>query len=235
MHDTITLPGLGGSGDTHWQTIWERDDARFMRFQPASWDQPDLDDWEQSLERAVRSCATPPVLVAHSLACLLVAHWAARFPSSIAGAFLVAVPDPDGANFPMEAAAFKTVPDRALPFPSLVIASGRSLWRDPCDTAASQCLAIRSHRARRARPHQCVEQARRLAARARAAAGFRCGSFAMTGQRILRSAGAAMAASPGYRRRPCAAWSRHAYGRPRQDSATLTSVSGTRVAPKRRL
>ncbi|QIO36376.1 RBBP9/YdeN family alpha/beta hydrolase [Bradyrhizobium sp. 1(2017)] len=123
MHDTITLPGLGGSGDTHWQTIWERDDARFVRFQPASWDQPDLDDWEQSLERAVRSCATPPVLVAHSLACLLVAHWAARFPSSIAGAFLVAVPDPDGANFPMEAAAFKTVPDRALPFPSLVIAS----------------------------------------------------------------------------------------------------------------
>lgn len=123
MHDIITLPGLGGSGDIHWQTLWERNDARFARFQPASWDQPDLADWEQSLERAVRRCATPPVLVAHSLACLLVAHWAARFPSSIAGAFLVAVPDPDGANFPMEAAAFKTVPDRALRFPSLVIAS----------------------------------------------------------------------------------------------------------------
>lgn len=123
MRDIITLPGLGGSGDTHWQTIWERNDARFTRFQPASWDQPDLDDWEQALERAVTRCAKPPVLVAHSLACLLVAHWAARFPSCIAGAFLVAVPDPDTTSFPMEAAAFKTVPERALPFPSLVIAS----------------------------------------------------------------------------------------------------------------
>ncbi|MBR0959291.1 RBBP9/YdeN family alpha/beta hydrolase [Bradyrhizobium japonicum] len=123
MHDIITLPGLGGSGDTHWQTLWERADARFTRFQPASWDQPDLGDWEQSLERAVSHCARPPVLVAHSLACLLVAHWAARFPSAIAGAFLVAVPDPGGANFPNEAAAFKPVPDRPLRFPSLIIAS----------------------------------------------------------------------------------------------------------------
>ena len=123
MHDIITLPSLGGSRDTHWQTLWERTDVRFTRFQPTSWDQPDLDDWEQSLELTVRRCARPPVLVAHSLACLLVAHWAARFPSAIAGAFLVAVPDPDGANFPGEAASFKSLPDRALRFPSLIIAS----------------------------------------------------------------------------------------------------------------
>ncbi|MHB0771661.1 RBBP9/YdeN family alpha/beta hydrolase [Bradyrhizobium sp. 5.13L] len=123
MHDIITLPGLGGSGDAHWQTLWERVDARARRFQPASWDQPDLRDWEQSLERAIERCARPPVLVAHSLACLLVAHWAARFPSAIAGAFLVAVPDPDGAIFPAEAAAFKPVPNGALRFPALVIAS----------------------------------------------------------------------------------------------------------------
>lgn len=123
MHDIITLPGLGGSGDNHWQTLWEPSDARFRRFQPASWDRPDRDDWEQSLERAIERCAGPPVLVAHSLACLLVAHWAARFPSAIAGAFLVAVPDPDGTSFPREAAAFKQVPDRALRFPSLIIAS----------------------------------------------------------------------------------------------------------------
>lgn len=123
MHDIISLPGLGGSGDAHWQTLWERADARARRFQPASWDQPDLRDWEQALERAVERCARPPVLVAHSLACLLVAHWAARFPSAIAGAFLVAVPDPDGANFPAEAAAFRPVPNGTLRFPALVIAS----------------------------------------------------------------------------------------------------------------
>ena len=123
MHDIITLPGLGGSAETHWQTLRERNDTRFTRFQPASWDRPELADWEQSLGQAVGRCAKPPVLVAHSLACLLVAHWATRFPSTIAGAFLVAVPDPDGANFPAEAAAFKPVPDRTLRFPSLIIAS----------------------------------------------------------------------------------------------------------------
>jgi predicted alpha/beta hydrolase family esterase len=123
MHDIITLPGLGGSGETHWQTLWERADARVTRFQPLSWDQPDLADWEQSLERAVARCATPPLLVAHSLSCLLVAHWATRFSSAIAGACLVAVPDPDGVNFPIEAASFRPVPDGALRFPSLIIAS----------------------------------------------------------------------------------------------------------------
>ena len=134
MHDIITLPGLGGSGDGHWQTLWERDDARFTRFQPASWDRPDLDDWEQTLERAVKRCAKPPVLVAHSLACLLMAHWAARFPSAIAGAFLVAVPDPDGDKFPAEAASFKPMPDRPLRFPSLIIASTNDPYGDIATT-----------------------------------------------------------------------------------------------------
>jgi predicted alpha/beta hydrolase family esterase len=123
MHDIITLPGLGGSGDTHWQTLWECSEPRFTRFRPANWDRPELDDWEQSLQRAIVRSPKPPVLVAHSLACLLVAHWAARFPTAIAGACLVAVPDADGANFPLEAATFKPVPERVLRFPSLIIAS----------------------------------------------------------------------------------------------------------------
>ncbi|MBR0841972.1 alpha/beta hydrolase [Bradyrhizobium liaoningense] len=123
MRKMITLPGIGGSGDAHWQSIWEAADARFVRFRPANWDQPELDDWVQSLERAVESCTEPPVLVAHSLACLLVAHWAARARSAIAGAFLVSVPDPDGAAFPEAATSFKPAPTSPLPFPSLVIAS----------------------------------------------------------------------------------------------------------------
>ncbi|WP_456617481.1 MULTISPECIES: RBBP9/YdeN family alpha/beta hydrolase [unclassified Bradyrhizobium] len=123
MRKMITLPGIGGSGDAHWQTIWEVADTRFARFRPASWDQPELDDWTQSLERAIERCDQPPILVAHSLACLLVAHWATRTRSTIAGAFLVSVPDPDGALFPAAAASFKPAPTRPLQFPSLIIAS----------------------------------------------------------------------------------------------------------------
>jgi uncharacterized protein len=122
--NTIILPGIGGSGESHWQTVWRRHDPCATVFQPSSWDQPELDDWIAALDRAVASAAQPPLLVAHSLACLLVAHWAARGAAHVAGAFLVAVPDPDGPVFPAEqAATFRAVPSQALPFPTLVVAS----------------------------------------------------------------------------------------------------------------
>lgn len=119
----IILPGIGNSGPAHWQTRWEQADPAFQRFQPASWDQPELEEWIAALDRAVAAQAQPPLLVAHSLACLLVAHWAARRETAIRGALLVAVPDPDGPAFPAEAASFRGVPQRPLPFPALVVAS----------------------------------------------------------------------------------------------------------------
>jgi predicted alpha/beta hydrolase family esterase len=63
------------------------------------------------------------VLVAHSLACLLVIHWAMQSRLRIAGAFLVSVPDPDGPEFPSAAASFRAIPEDPLPFPSLIVAS----------------------------------------------------------------------------------------------------------------
>lgn len=123
MRHMITLPGIGGSGEHHWQSLWEKTEPQFVRFEPSNWNKPDLGDWIQSLERAVNNCKRPPVLVAHSLACLLVAHWATRSSLSVAGAFLVSVPDPDGREFPPAAASFRAVPEEPLPFPSVVIAS----------------------------------------------------------------------------------------------------------------
>lgn len=119
----ITLPGIGNSGKTHWQTLWEEADPAFARFAPTDWDAPDLDDWIAALDRAVAACTEPPVLVAHSLACLLVPHWRARSSRPVAGAFLVAVPDPSSDAFPAEAAGFANVPETPLPFPTLVVAS----------------------------------------------------------------------------------------------------------------
>lgn len=63
------------------------------------------------------------VLVAHSLACLVVAHWAARTGRKVKGALLVAPPDPDGPNFPAAATGFSPLPAVALGFPSIVVAS----------------------------------------------------------------------------------------------------------------
>lgn len=127
MHDTIEdiiiLPGIGGSGPAHWQSLWERADPRMRRFAPADWDRPERADWIAALEVAVAASRTPPLLVAHSLACLLVAHWQAASSRAIAGAFLVAVPDPAAPAFPIEAASFAGAPAARFGFRSLVVAS----------------------------------------------------------------------------------------------------------------
>ncbi|HXV30329.1 MAG TPA: alpha/beta hydrolase [Sinorhizobium sp.] len=123
MTEFIHLPGIGGSGKSHWQTFWEEANPAIRRFEPANWDEPDLEDWIEALERAIRQARTPPVLVAHSLACLLIAHWHHRVSSPIKGAFLVAVPDPSSTAFPAQAAGFADVPQGRLDFPSLVVAS----------------------------------------------------------------------------------------------------------------
>lgn len=128
---TIILPGIGGSGDAHWQTLWERSDPSFRRFQPASWDQPELEDWIAALDRAVAQAPEPPLLVAHSLSCLLVAHWAARSQAAVRGALLVAVPDPRGPEFPAVAAGFGGVPEQPLRFPALIVASSDDPYGSP--------------------------------------------------------------------------------------------------------
>lgn len=124
MREMITLPGIGGSGETHWQSLWEKTEPHMRRFSPSNWDVPDLEDWIEALDREVEKSAAPPILVAHSLSCLLVAHWSARTKRTVAGALLVAPPDPASSAFPAEAAGFAQPPMHASPFPSLIIASG---------------------------------------------------------------------------------------------------------------
>ncbi len=128
MTSLIMLPGIGGSEEEHWQTRWERADPAIVRLAPRSWNKPELTDWIAALERAVSTGAERPVLVAHSLACLLVAHWAKHTRKRIAGAFLVGVPDPAGPRFPVQASTFREVPEDRLPFPALVIASTDDLY-----------------------------------------------------------------------------------------------------------
>ncbi|MBR0686925.1 serine hydrolase family protein [Bradyrhizobium manausense] len=123
MTEFIHLPGIGNSGEAHWQSRWELADSAIRRFAPASWDQPDLADWVAALDRAVRAAKTPPVLVAHSLACLLVAHWQKQMAALVKGALLVAVPDPQSPAFPTEAAAFAPAPEERFRFPSMIVAS----------------------------------------------------------------------------------------------------------------
>ncbi len=128
----LVLPGLGNSGPQHWQTRWALRHPDWQRVNLGEWDSPVCDDWVRTLDVAVRACPSPPMLLAHSLACLLVAHWAHRSALLPKGAFLVGVPDPQSASFPPTARGFAPVPMGPHGFPSIVIASAN----DPFGSSA---------------------------------------------------------------------------------------------------
>ena len=120
----LILPGYGDSGDDHWQTHWERSDPACRRVVQDDWLEPKRIDWVSALERAVAECAAPPVLVAHSLACALVAHWAGETRRAVKGALLVAPADVDSPlHTADEVRSFSPMPMRRLPFPTIVVAS----------------------------------------------------------------------------------------------------------------
>jgi len=121
--NVLILPGIGGSGPMHWQTRWELSNPAFRRIQQHDWLTPVCSDWISELEMAVAQIGPDTILVAHSLACLLVAHWTAVTTLSVSGALLVAAPDPDGPVFPGGATGFSPFPRAPFSFQSIVVAS----------------------------------------------------------------------------------------------------------------
>ena len=73
----LIIPGLGGSGPEHWQSLWQARLPEARRVEQTDWDKPDRAGWIAQLDAAVAQSKRPPVLVAHSLSCALVACWAA--------------------------------------------------------------------------------------------------------------------------------------------------------------
>ena len=119
----LVLAGIGDSGPTHWQSLWLAADPSMGKLLHAQWHAPDRHAWVRELDAAIAACERPPLLLAHSLACLMVAHWAAGSTRAVAGALLVSVPDPHGPGFPAAALHFDAVPMQPLPCPSIVVAS----------------------------------------------------------------------------------------------------------------
>lgn len=121
MTRVLTLPGWQSSGPDHWQTHWERLDARVTRVEQDDWEAPRRDEWLARL-RSKLSVDEPTVLVGHSLGCILAVHAAGEAPG-VVGALLVAPSDPERPGLPDTLRSFTPVPLRRLPFPSIVVAS----------------------------------------------------------------------------------------------------------------
>ena len=119
----LILPGISSSGPQHWQSLWEKANPAFLRVEQDDWITPKCSDWVNRLEAAVAESGPDTVLAVHSLACLLVAQWAAVTNQTIKGALLVAPPDPANVNFPAGVSGFAPIPPQPLPFKSILIAS----------------------------------------------------------------------------------------------------------------
>jgi hypothetical protein len=108
----------------HWQTCWERKLAHASRVEQRDWDKPQLSEWLERLDAAIRASKAPTILVAHSLGCALVAHWLARHARSntrIQGALLVAPADLGRAGPAVH--SFGPLPELSTPPPLWIAAS----------------------------------------------------------------------------------------------------------------
>jgi predicted alpha/beta hydrolase family esterase len=122
--DIVIVPGLEGGTPDHWYSRWEQKLPTARRVAQEDWHQPDLAAWTAQLVATVEASTRPVVLVAHSLGVITVAHVADRIAERVVGAFLVAPPSASVLRT-IEAVdpAFADIPQGALPFPAVLIAS----------------------------------------------------------------------------------------------------------------
>ncbi|MCH7628270.1 RBBP9/YdeN family alpha/beta hydrolase [Novosphingobium sp.] len=126
----LIVPGLGNSGQGHWQTRWEETLPLCRRVDLGLWDDPHRNTWVNKINLAVDRADRPVVLVAHSLGCHAVAWWAEYERLSggdalgkVIGALLVAPPDVEDAPIDRRLTRFAPVVQGELPFRSVLVAS----------------------------------------------------------------------------------------------------------------
>jgi predicted alpha/beta hydrolase family esterase len=126
----LTVPGLASSGPNHWQTIWETQYPQlFARAEQENWDWPVKDEWVPRLQDTISKLTEPTILIAHSLGCITVAHWAQEFQSEhIKGALLVAPADAELSKRLNFVVGFRPIPMKPLPFKSIVVASTNDIY-----------------------------------------------------------------------------------------------------------
>ena len=128
----IVIPGYQNSGPAHWQTRWQARYANTVRVEQADWESPVMADWVATLDDTIRrvhqSTEQPLVVVAHSLGCITLVHWASRLGSAAANlvkaAYLVAPADVERVDAPAAIQHFSPIPLTRLPFPACAVASG---------------------------------------------------------------------------------------------------------------
>jgi predicted alpha/beta hydrolase family esterase len=134
----VTVPGLRGHVEDHWQTLLAAYLPNVRPVAPLGRDNPSLAERVAALDEVVQSCPEPIVLVAHSAGVLTVVHWAARHSGRVLAALLATPPDL-ASPLPPEYPSWETLHDNGwlpiprlpLPFLSLVAASSNDPLGEP--------------------------------------------------------------------------------------------------------
>ncbi len=123
----LIIPGWQGSPDNHWQSHWQRTLPNSARVEQRDWLTPLCQDWVKALDTAIAAEPGPVILIAHSLGCITVAHWAEQAAAAllgrVRGALLVAPADVERPGCAPALRNFSPIPQSALPFPSQVVSS----------------------------------------------------------------------------------------------------------------
>ncbi|EIK52422.1 hypothetical protein YO5_06456 [Stutzerimonas stutzeri TS44] len=136
----LIVPGWQGSPDDHWQSHWQRSLPGSARIEQQDWLKPRRAAWVAELQRSIEASDQPVILIAHSLGCVTVAHWAQTADPAllrrVRGALLVAPADVERSGCPEALRDFAPIPRQVLPFPSQLVGSDN-------DTAATaECASI---------------------------------------------------------------------------------------------
>ncbi|HHX35531.1 MAG TPA: alpha/beta hydrolase [Gammaproteobacteria bacterium] len=123
----LIVPGWHGSSAEHWQSHWQQVLPECARVEQSDWLLPQREAWIAQLERQIIADPRPVVLIAHSLGCVTVAHWAAQASAAllaqVRGALLVAPADVERRDCPAALLNFAPMPTQRLPFPSMLVGS----------------------------------------------------------------------------------------------------------------
>lgn len=132
MTNYFIIPGLGNSGPGHWQTYFEQSGSNFYRIEQQEWDAPNCQDWIETIERNLQQFdPATVVLIAHSMGCTAVAHWAKVYQRRIKGALLVAPSDLEQPAYTFPSEGFTPIPLDQLNFKTIVVNSSDDIWVTP--------------------------------------------------------------------------------------------------------
>jgi uncharacterized protein len=173
----LILPGWQDSSPAHWQSVWQAQHG-YERLMQHDWMHPLRGDWITRLEdrlllnsehsahilyrleaenaskmasTTATDLASPQIVfVAHSLGCHLAAAWAALSKNThrVRGALLVAPPDCQREDFPIEMKSWRNPVLQKLPFPSICVISSNDPFsalqrgRDMTQAWGSECIEI---------------------------------------------------------------------------------------------